>query len=255
MGKKSINLVDTINEVKRNYRPNGKKIIRTTNLKFDLFRIGFGGMCIFCALLCLRCTMLEKRNDIVENTLASISGENISELSSTDLLSKTTEIQEEYNYAQSLISVNDELNSKIENLTAGIVELDKENISLVESNNTYYKEFSTLRERAELYEEYEYALMYNGERTDITYDQLKTGITICEESGVDPHLLFAFIMAESRGVETAKNANSTATGYGQLLNGTAKFVYEDLLKFSSYIFYYIVLPFHLHYLLSIKQHH
>ena len=223
-----INLVDTINQV-RKYRPNGKKIIRTTNLKFDLFRIGFGGMCIFCALLCLRCIMLEKRNNVVENTLASISGENITELSSTDLISKTTEIKEEYNYAQSLISENDKLYKEIQKLAAGIVELDKENVDLVESNEEYYKELSVLRERAELYEEYEYALVYNEERTDITYDQLKTGIDICNEAGVNPHLLFAFIMAESHGDETAKNIKSTATGYGQLLNSTAKFVYEDLM--------------------------
>jgi len=224
-----INLVDTINYV-RKYKPNGKKIIRTTNLKYNLFRFSFGAMFILCAFLYLRCTILEKRNNVVETTLASISGENISDLSSKDLIEKTTEIKEDYAYAQTLVTTNSKLNTKLGNLIAGIVELDKENVQLVESNNAYYNELKELRERKELYDKYDYVLEYNNERTDITYDQLKTGIQICEQSGVDPALLFAFIMTESHGDETAKNENSTAKGYGQLLNGTATYVYEVVMS-------------------------
>lgn len=227
-GMKLITRIVTIGEGKK-YKPFGKKIIRTTNLKYDLSRFAIGGMFIFCALLCLRCHALENRNKIVETILSDISGENVLEMSSNDLLAKTTEIKEEYTYAQSLISKNDELNEKISNLLADIVELDDQNIKLVDSNNEYYKELTTLRERSELYDEFEYVFTYEGQRTDITFDQLKTGIDVCNENDIDPHLLFAFIMTESHGISDAENPKSTATGYGQLLNRTAKFVYEDLM--------------------------
>lgn len=226
---RTINLTDITGQAKK-YRPLGKKIIRTTNIQYALSKFIFRSICISSVLLGLRCYILENRIDNIEMALESISGENISELSSNDLQIKTTEMKEEYEYALSLMTENEKLNESIKKLTAGIVELDEENVSLVESNEKYYKELTALRERAELYDEYEYALVYNGERTDITFDQLKTGIDICNEANISPHLLFAFIMTESHGIESAKNPNSTATGYGQILNGTAKFVYEDLMN-------------------------
>ena len=217
----------------KKYKPFGKKIIRTTNLKYDITRFAFGGMCCICAILCLRCFMLERRSNNLETTLASISGEDISSLSSNELIEKTTEITTNYELAISnydnVVATNKDLNTKLENMIVNILELDTENVSLVESNNSYYEQLTTFKERAELYDKYEYALVYEGERTDITYDQLKTGIDICEESGIDPNLLFAFIMAESHGQEKAKNPESSATGYGQVLKTTGEYVYENLL--------------------------
>jgi soluble lytic murein transglycosylase-like protein len=37
-------------------------------------------------------------------------------------------------------------------------------------------------------------------------------------------------MVESRGTKTAANSVSTARGYGQLLKGTATYVYETIMK-------------------------
>ena len=108
-------------------------------------------------------------------------------------------------------------------------EQDLQNASLIASNDEYFKELSDLRERKELYDKYNYAF-YNqrGERTDITFDQLTTAEEIMED--VNPkaaNLVLAFVMAESDGNKDAKNPSSTATGYGQVLYGTGKTVYED----------------------------
>ena len=114
-------------------------------------------------------------------------------------------------------------------------ELDNENKSLVASNEEYYTELTEFREREELYDRYKYALYYAGERTDITYDQLRELKDLVEESSIpDEDLYLAWIMVESHGQEKAKNASSSASGYGQLLYTTGKYAWETLLGESNY---------------------
>ena len=48
-----------------------------------------------------------------------------------------------------------------------------------------------------------------------------------KDRGLDPDLLLGVAMTESGGDETCTSNESTARGYCQLLNGTAKFIYED----------------------------
>ena len=125
----------------------------------------------------------------------------------------------------------EELSGTIEELRSISETLDKENKSLVKSNDEYWEELSQLRERKELYEEFEWALVdKGGGRTDITYEQLKTLPELLEDKKVNSeHLVLAFAMTESRGKATAQNASSTAKGYGQFLNSTSKFVYTQLM--------------------------
>lgn len=109
--------------------------------------------------------------------------------------------------------------------------LDEQNQSLVQSNQQYYDELQEYKGRAELYDKYDYALIDKaGNRTDITYDQLETLQTLIENSSInDEDLILSWIMTESNGKENAQNSTSTAKGYGQLLNGTSKFVYTNLM--------------------------
>jgi hypothetical protein len=46
--------------------------------------------------------------------------------------------------------------------------------------------------------------------------------------------MFGSIMVESNANPDVVNTRSGATGYGQFLNGTAKFVWEDLMGNSGY---------------------
>ena len=113
--------------------------------------------------------------------------------------------------------------------------LSEENESLCKSNDDYYNDLYTLYLRSELYDKYEYAIVNKeGVRTDISYDQLILLEDLCENTLVDdPDLYLAWIMVESGGVEKARNSESTASGYGQFLNSTSKWVYNNLCDFDT----------------------
>ena len=108
--------------------------------------------------------------------------------------------------------------------------LSEQNRLLSEVSQEQREELEKLNSRVELFDKYEYAILNElGDRTDITYDQIVYLEDLCENEIVDdPDLFLAWIMTESKGVEKATNANSTAKGYGQFLNSTSKWVYEDL---------------------------
>ena len=133
------------------------------------------------------------------------------------------------NYIHELESNAKAISSSTTEFKAVIDELDQQNADLLEENKHIAEELDSFKKREELYNKYEYALYDKaGNRTDLTYDQVKTGEELMEEKGMDPDLLFGIVMTESGGKETASNSTSTARGYGQLLAGTGKFVYENL---------------------------
>lgn len=136
---------------------------------------------------------------------------------------------------KTLDAFNEQFN-EIQDCVSVIDELDKQNLQLVEEKNEVYEkldqaeqQLADASDRLQTYEKYEYAVFYGGKRTDLTYEQLKTGEQLMAQNGLDPNLLFSTIMVESTGNSKAKNTRSTATGYGQFLYGTGKFVYEDLM--------------------------
>lgn len=142
----------------------------------------------------------------------------------------------------------EKLSVQVESLDADLTRANQLNKDLIESYNTlndelkkavksnksYKKELAEYKEREDLLNKYEYAIYYGGERTDLTYDQIKYGEDLMEAKGYDPDLLFSIIMVESRANEKCTSTVSTAKGYGQFLDGTAKFVYEDRLKLGTF---------------------
>lgn len=110
-----------------------------------------------------------------------------------------------------------------------IQELNNENKELVNLYNQINNELNTLYDRVELFDKYEYAIMYNNKRTDITYDQLILAEQVAEEHNLDPNLLLGIIMIESNGNEDVVNKSSGATGYAQFIYSTGKYVYEVLM--------------------------
>lgn len=144
------------------------------------------------------------------------------------------------NYESSVQQTNiykdsvDKLKETITSQTSTIEKLIDDNESLASEYDKVSAAYDTLKEREELYDKYKYAIMYSGNRTDLTYDQLKYGESLMKDLGLDPNLLFSIGMVESRYIENAKNKYSTATGYHQLLKGTAKHIYEQQLKLGTY---------------------
>jgi hypothetical protein len=85
-----------------------------------------------------------------------------------------------------------------------------------------------------LYNEYRYVLNYPS--SDVTIDDVKMVEKICKQYGniVNPHLWFSMIELESSYDSNATNSKSTARGWGQVLRGTGKWLYEDELKLGHY---------------------
>lgn len=157
-----------------------------------------------------------------------------------ELKSKYNSLVEDYNEITLENAAYKETNAAYEetirNMNGLIIDMQEQDEKLVETNEEYLSQLSVLQQREELYDKYDYAIkrIDDGTRTDITYDQLINLEEEAEKRGIDTDLVLSIVMVESDGVETAKSSQSTATGYGQFIYDTGKFVYEDLLHQGTY---------------------
>ena len=144
---------------------------------------------------------------------------------------KEKQISKNKDYAVNKLQSFAELNTKLRDIS---IQLQDENDKLLDSNKKKDKELKVFRERKELYDKYEYALVSDGKRTDITYDQIKSLQQLLKDKKVnDTDLFLSWIMTESGGKEKCTSSYSTAKGYGQILDGTSKFVYKKVMKKKS----------------------
>ncbi len=120
------------------------------------------------------------------------------------------------------MEINKVLSEQMETLKA-------DNIALASEYDEMKVSYNELKERKELYDNYSYALMYNGERTQLSYDELRTLESLAKEKGINPHVPMAIGMVESKFNKECTTTNSTAKGYFQFLKGTGKFTYNNLM--------------------------
>lgn len=143
-------------------------------------------------------------------------------------VSKNNEVlTEKNNKIMELTFENNELHIIIDEIDDQIKEVET-------VNKSYVDELNELRDRSELYDKYEYAIVYGGERTELTYEEIQYGEDLMLARNLNPHLMFGTIMVESNGNPDAVNNSSGATGYGQFLNSTAKWVWTKLLGNNNY---------------------
>lgn len=162
----------------------------------------------------------KKYSDILEQKDMEIS----------ELETKYSNLQDKYaSNMTEVVNQNNDLKEDIEEQNKTIKNLNSQLKELSNNNKDILKELDVYKEREELYNKYEYAIEYEGQRTDLTYKEIKYGEEKMKEENLDPDLLFGIIMVESRGTRNAKNNESTATGYGQVLAGTGKYLYEDVM--------------------------
>ena len=218
---------------KRTWRPYARKTIRISNLMYLITRGAVLCLLLYALIVTFKLKYMNVRVDILERGIDNfyIDDESVASIiSAKKLQDKMETIGQVYKLSvdqyASVNTINHDMNQKLIKLSADMIELDLENVKLIEERDGYKQDALLLAERAELFDKYEEALYYRGHRTDITYDQLKTGIDIMEENEINPALLFGIIMVESHGIEDAQNATSSATGYGQLLTSTGKSIYE-----------------------------
>ncbi len=146
-----------------------------------------------------------------------------------------TEYKEAFNAVQvELDKTRNELNSVLTAIGSeqeGILPSSSQAISTI---SRIRKELDTFRNRAELYDKYEYVIFYDGKRTDMKYSMVAYGENIMKKENIDPNMLFGLVMVESRGKEKAQNPTSSARGFCQLIDTTAKSLYEKVLNKGSY---------------------
>lgn len=128
-----------------------------------------------------------------------------------------------------------EQNQLVSDLQTTINELDLQLKAIEITNKSYVDELKVLRERSELYDKYSYAIIDDcGDRTELTYAEIKLGEQLMLEKGNNPHLMFTSIMAESSGNPSSVNTKSGAAGYGQFLDSTAKYIWTNIMGNSNY---------------------
>lgn len=120
---------------------------------------------------------------------------------------------------------------EMEKVTNKIVAIENINSELLEENTDLKANNDKLEVQIQELEEaranYNYVLAKSdGNRTDMSMDELKFGIEQMEKRNIDPHLLYGVVMVESNAKRNTTNNKSTARGYGQFLKGTARWVYE-----------------------------
>lgn len=153
----------------------------------------------------------------------------------------TTIIEDNIATHNAIISEKDkeiaELAYTVADLNEIIQTIDAQSKYVIQINRSHVDELNTLRKRAELYDKYEYAIIYEGERTDLTYEEIEYGEDLMIAKGYDPNLMFGTIMVESNAIPTAVNKSSGATGYGQFLDSTARWVWTKILGNSNSTYY------------------
>lgn len=118
------------------------------------------------------------------------------------------------------------------------IKMDESNAELKGMLEQAEKDMEIYRTREDLLNKYEYALFEpNKKRTDLTYEQIISLQDYCEEKGYTTEmvsLVLAIAMKESTCHEKAVNGESGASGYGQFLESTGRFVYTKLQGHNSY---------------------
>ena len=81
---------------------------------------------------------------------------------------------------------------------------------------------------------YEY-VMYDWQGpSDVTIELVEYGYDLMVSKNMNPDILFAIIEVESQGHANNVNTSSGASGLGQFMKGTGKYIYEDVLKLGTY---------------------
>ena len=136
---------------------------------------------------------------------------NIIKISISEKAIKSTE------YDTKIVELNNKINvleDKLNNMNIRLNEMDT-NINMIEDN------INSMRE-------------YQVREINISKDHAKIGIKIMNENFINPELLFAIIDTRSGGDLFKTIPNSTARGYGLMIESTSRWVYEDIMGNENY---------------------
>lgn len=158
------------------------------------------------------------------------------ELKIIDLNVQITELQQENNSNSNELAYitlqRDNTLNLLSQVSSIAVDLDKSNTELSTEVEQLQTAVDHYEKREELFDKYEWALMDGTKKTDLTYEEIESLEQLVEEKGMTQDttdLVISLAMQESRCSSNAENPKSTARGYGQILSGTGKMIYERLM--------------------------
>lgn len=143
---------------------------------------------------------------------------------------KDAEINQLKTKVAELEEQNSELKKENNNLKYSVKELTNKAQTRMKYINEQNVALDEFRKRSELFNSYEIAIMntYN-KRTDMTYDELEYLDNLCKEKGIPTMMIVSMIKLESNFDPNLKSNESSAKGYMQVIKGTGKFTYENLM--------------------------
>jgi len=157
----------------------------------------------------------------------------------TEEIAENVEVQPKpisYQYSMGDISIDTEDKDQfIEELETLLTESIQRNDALENKYQLLNQNIKQVtKEDIRIYKEYDYVLDYNS--SDFTVDDIKMVEKLCKEYGniVNPHLWFALVELESAYRSNTKNSKSSASGWGQVIKGTGRYIYENKLKLGTY---------------------
>lgn len=219
------------NYVHSNKNKGNKVEVKSVNRGYDL-EIIFG-FCIFASVLLSMVFMTNPKKAMAsEGLITNIIAEEAYSIAKLDTLKieafpeEIEEVVEEVTELERLAKAEENRvdlitveNASDEPVVTGFVSEESANSSNVAEASSQ-----------SLLDTYSYALYDSaGRRNDINEHLLSVLEDTCALYGINPHLVLGVIMTESEGHANAKNRSSTASGFGQILKGTGKYVYEDLM--------------------------
>lgn len=168
---------------------------------------------------------------MITSVMASYKIMRIQTESYKEQLSYKKSVQEDYVWVDLEL---EKTRKELEEITSSSSDMLSENETLKDINKSMQETIDEYSKREELYDKYEYILVSNNNRTDLSYEQVEFAEKEMLDRNINPHLLFGVVKLESNGKMKATNSKSTARGYCQFLKGTGKWVYEDMLKKGTY---------------------
>lgn len=145
--------------------------------------------------------------------------------------SSLLEYKEEIKNQSMMLQLKDDMIDTLDNI---VITLNTDIQQLKTTQEENLKLIAEFEKRKELYDKYEYVLLRNNKRTDITYSQISKAEQFALERNINPNLVFAVTTVESNCTETAINKSADARGYNQFIERTAKYIYEQRLKRGVY---------------------
>ena len=101
-------------------------------------------------------------------------------------------------------------------------------IDILESifNNSIIQQYQIFKRKEDIKDKYKHIPM--------DLDHICYLIQVCSDYSIDPDIILALIEVESKYDPNAKNKNSSAAGYGQLIASTAKSIAKEIDFIKSY---------------------